>query len=62
MQGNNTIALNEATMIEIVELYLNGRAKSLMEGSRVTSVKGNTESSQMIFIITVERKEKEKPA
>lgn len=53
MKGNNSLHLNEATMIEAVQEYLN--ARMLSAAPKVTSVKAeNSSAYSATFIVNVE--------
>ena len=60
MQGNNELRINEATIVEIVNGYLQQKAPSLFERSKVTGVKMITEERSNIFVVAVAKIEKPK--
>lgn len=54
-KGNNTLTLNEATMIVAMQEYLDARAKEGI-GPKVISVKGSSGVESTFIIMTSETK------
>jgi hypothetical protein len=58
MEGHNELRINEATIIRIVDEYLQAKAPNLFVKSKVTSVKMITEENQSVFVVGVAKVEK----
>ena len=52
MKGNNEMILNEATMIEVVQIWLD--ASMVIAAPKVTSVKSTVDGSYRTFEVTLD--------